>query len=160
MKDAHDHAIWTVVVVSHPVVTDHHHRHSLELVSVEAPVIEIVVVIAHAMHFQLLLVLSHQQVEELGAILWCPGESGGSGGPGGARGVSGGSRGTSGSSKKVNLGGDGELVSSLLVFGCNQSKLTSRVFLPEHNHCPLTRVKCGAEKVELGYRTNPHANWS
>ena len=37
-----------------------------------------------------------------------PGESGG---PGGAGGVSGG-RGTSGSSKKVNLGGDGELVSS------------------------------------------------
>ena len=24
----------------------------------------------------------------------------------------------------------------------------------------LTRVKCGAEKVELGCRTNPHANWS
>ena len=37
-----------------------------------------------------------------------PGESGG---PLVARGVSGGSRGTSGSSKKVNLGGDGELVS-------------------------------------------------
>ena len=68
-KDAVDHAIWTVVVVSHPVVTDHHHRHSLELVSVEAPVIEIVVVIAHAIHFQLLLILSHQQVEQLGAIL-------------------------------------------------------------------------------------------
>ena len=31
--------------------------------------IEIVVVIAHAIHFQLLLFLSHQQVEELGAIL-------------------------------------------------------------------------------------------
>ena len=65
-KDAHDHAIWTVVVVSHPVVTNHHHRHSLELVSVEAPAIEIVVVIAHAIHVQLLLVVSHQQVEELG----------------------------------------------------------------------------------------------
>ena len=32
--------------------------------------------------------------------------------------------------------------------------------LSEQNHCPLTRVKCGAEKVELGYKTNPHANWS
>ena len=54
-KDVLNHAIWTVAVVSHPVVTDHHHRHSLELVSVEAVVFEIVVVIAHAMHFQLLL---------------------------------------------------------------------------------------------------------
>ena len=68
-KDAHDHAIWTVAAVSHPVVTDHHHRHSLELVSVEAPVIEIVVVVAHAMHFQFLLFLSHQRLEELGANL-------------------------------------------------------------------------------------------
>ena len=42
---------------------------SLELVSVEAPVIEIVVVIAHVIHFQLLLFLSHQHVEELGAIM-------------------------------------------------------------------------------------------
>ena len=31
--------------------------------------IEIAVVIAHAVHFQLLLFLSHQKVEELGAIL-------------------------------------------------------------------------------------------
>ena len=42
-----------------------------------------------------------------------PGESGSpGGGPGGARGVSGRPRGTSGSSEKVNLGGDGGLVSS------------------------------------------------
>ena len=34
-----------------------------------APVIEIVVVIAHTIHFWLLLFLSHQHVEELGAIL-------------------------------------------------------------------------------------------
>ena len=34
-----------------------------------APVIEIVVMIAHAIHVQLLPSLSHQQVEELGAIL-------------------------------------------------------------------------------------------
>ena len=67
-KDAHDRATWTVAVVSHPAVTDQH-RHSLELVSSEAPVNEIAVVIAHAMHFRLLLCLSHQQVEELGAIL-------------------------------------------------------------------------------------------
>ena len=38
--------------------------------------------------------------------------------------------------------------------------LASRVFLPEHNRCPLTRIKCGAEKVELGHRTNTHATWS
>ena len=50
-------------------MTDHHHRHSLELVSVVAPVIENVAVIAHATHVQLFLFLSHQQVEELGAIL-------------------------------------------------------------------------------------------
>ena len=68
-KDVHDHAIWTVVFVSHPVVTDHYHRHSLEFDSVECPVLEIVVVIAHAVHFRVLLLLSHQLVEELGAIL-------------------------------------------------------------------------------------------
>ena len=62
-------ATWTFAVVSHPVVTDHHRHHSLELVSVEALVIEIVVVIAHGIHVQLLLFLFHQQVEELGAIL-------------------------------------------------------------------------------------------
>ena len=67
-KDVLDLLIWTVAVVPHPVVTDHHHRHPLELVSVEAPVIEIAVVIAHTIHFQLLLFLFHQQVEELGAI--------------------------------------------------------------------------------------------
>ena len=64
-EDVLDHVIWTVAAVSHPVVSDHHHHHSLELVSVEAPVIEIAVVI----HFRLLFFLSHQQVEELGAIL-------------------------------------------------------------------------------------------
>ena len=68
-EDVLDHAIWTVAVVSHPVVTDHHRHHSLELVSVEALVMEIAVVIAHAMHFPLLLFLSHQQVEKLGAIV-------------------------------------------------------------------------------------------
>ena len=46
------HAIWTSAVVSHPVMTDNHHRHSLELVSFEAPVIEIVVVIAHAISWE------------------------------------------------------------------------------------------------------------
>ena len=93
-------------------MTDHH-RHPLELVLAEAPAIEIVVVIAHAMHFQLLLFLSHQQVEELeGNPVGSPGEPGGPRGAGSAREVSGGSRGTAGSSRKVNLGGDGELVSS------------------------------------------------
>ena len=68
-KVAHDHAIWTIAVVSHRVLTDHHHCHSLELVSVETPVMEIVVVIAQAIRFHLLIFLSHQQVEELEAIL-------------------------------------------------------------------------------------------
>ena len=71
-KDVLDHAMWTVAVVSHPVVTGHHHRHSLELVSVEAPVIEIVVVIAHAIHFQLLLFFSHQQVQVNQAVQEAP----------------------------------------------------------------------------------------
>ena len=62
-KDAYDHAIWTVVVFSHPVVTHHHSRHSLELVSVEAPVIEIVVVIAHAIHF-LVVIQANLAVQE------------------------------------------------------------------------------------------------
>ena len=33
--------------------------------------------------------------------------------------------------------------------------LTSRVFLPEHNHCPLTRIKCGAEKNRIGLQDKP-----
>ena len=42
----------------------------MELVSVESPVIEIVVVIVHAIHFQLLFFLTTPtKVEELGAIL-------------------------------------------------------------------------------------------
>ena len=61
-KDVLDHAIWTVAVVPHPVVTGHHHGHSLELVLVKVLVTEIAVVIAHAVHFRLLLFLSHQQV--------------------------------------------------------------------------------------------------
>ena len=74
------HAIWTVAVVFQSVVAGHHHRHSLELVSVDALVIEIVVVIAHSVHFRLVLFLSHQQVEEMGAILVVvQGESGGPG---------------------------------------------------------------------------------
>ena len=30
-EDVLDHAIWTVAVVSHPEVADHHRHHSLEL---------------------------------------------------------------------------------------------------------------------------------
>ena len=30
---------------------------------------------------------------------------------------------------------------------CNQMELMSGIFLPEHNHCPLTRIKCGKEKL-------------
>ena len=69
-KDAHDQAIWTGVVVSHRVVTDQHlSSSSLDLVFVEVPAVKIVVVIAHAIHVQLLLFVSHQQEEELGPIL-------------------------------------------------------------------------------------------
>ena len=134
-KDAHDHAIWTVVVVSHPVVTDHHPRHSLELVSVEAPVIETVVVIAHAIHFQLLLFLSHQ-VEELEATLVVV---------------------------QADLAVQ-EVQEAPEVcqedqqehqYHQRRSKLTSRVFLPEHNHCPLTRAKCGAEESRIGLQDKP-----
>ena len=123
--------------------------------------------IAHAIDPPLLFSLQ-QQVEELeGNRGGNPGLSAGSCGSGqGPRGWSKGPRGfgrkgTSGSSKKVKIGGDGELVSSPpSISGVIRGGLTSRVFLPEYNHCPLTRVKCGAEKIELGYRTNPHANWS
>ena len=68
-EDVLHHAIWTVAVVSNPVVADHHRHHSWELELVEAPVMEIADVIAHAMHFRLSLLLSHQQVEKLEAIL-------------------------------------------------------------------------------------------
>ena len=139
---------------------------------------EIADVIAHAMHFRLLLFLPQQQVEELEAILVDVHEdlavqevqealdvlevvqevhmATDQEEHQGHR-----PRGTSESSKKVNLGGDGELVSSppslsvVISWG-----LPSRVFLPKHNHCPLTPSQCGAGKVELGYRTNPHANWA
>ena len=30
---------------------------------------------------------------------------------------------------------------------CNEWVLTARVFLPEHNHCPCTRVICETEKL-------------
>ena len=134
--------------IPHPVVTAHH-RHSLELVLVEVPVIEIAVVTAHAVHFLLLLYSSHQQAEELGILVVVQVNLAVQD----AHVESGGPRGTSGSSKKVNLGGHGELVLSPPFSGVTSPKLKSRVFLPEHNYCPLT------EKVELGYRTNPRANW-
>ena len=59
------HAILTVaIVVFQSVVAGHHHRHSLELVSVEALVIVIADAIAHAIDPPVLFFL-HQQVEEL-----------------------------------------------------------------------------------------------
>ena len=74
---------------------------------------EIADVIAHAMHFRLLLSLFLPPAGGgAGGHPGSPRESGGPGGPGGTGGVSGGPRGTTGSSKKMNLGGDGELVSS------------------------------------------------
>ena len=57
-EDVRDQAIWTVAVVSQPVVADYHRHHLWELDYVEAPVMEIADVIAHAMHFRLLLSLA------------------------------------------------------------------------------------------------------
>ena len=69
--------------------------------------------IAHAIHLQLLLFsLPPAGGGAEGNLGGSPGESGGPGGTGGAGGASRGSRRPSGSSKKVNLGGDGELVLS------------------------------------------------
>ena len=96
-KDAHDHAIWTVAVVSNPVVTDHHPRHSL--IGIGGRDRSRDTFSALALHFP----------SAGGGDGGNPGGSpGGSGVPGdsrGAGGVSGGSRGTS--SKNVNLGGGG-----------------------------------------------------
>ena len=64
----------------------------------------------------------------------------------------------SGSSKKVNLGGDGELViSSSFVFGCNQSKadvpsLPSTRTQPVSTHVGQNAVLI---QVKLGYGTSP-----
>ena len=100
---------------------------------------EIADVIAHAMHVRLLFSLPPAG----GRAGSHPGGSpGGSGGPGGGEGP----RGTSGSSKKVNLGGDGELVASPPSFP-GVISWGWRPESPEHNHCPLTRIKRGAEKV-------------
>ena len=77
--------------------------------------IEIADVIAHAMHFRYLLSLClfHSLPPAgVGAGSHPVGSPGGSGGPGDPGGGPGGPKGTSGSSMKVNLGGDGELVSS------------------------------------------------
>ena len=48
------------------------------------------------------------------------------------------------------------IISSFVV-KCNKLGVTSQMFLPECNHCPPTRVKCGTEKVEFSFRTNRHA---
>ena len=76
---------------------------------------EIADVIAHAMHFRLLLPLTlslSYPPAGGGAGSHRGGSPGGSGGPGCGDGPSG----TSGSSKKVKLGGNGEPVSSLPSF--------------------------------------------
>ena len=51
------------------------------------------------------------------------------------------------------------LISSFVLW-CGQLGLTSRIFFPEHKHCPHMRIKSDTEKSELGYRTNPHTDWS
>ena len=87
-----------------------------------------------------------------------PGGPGGPGRPGGGGGPQG-PKETSGSSKKVNFGGDGWLVSSPPFLGGTSWGWRPESSFSEHNRCPLTRLKCGAVKVELGYMTNPHSNW-
>ena len=59
--------------------------------------------------------------------------------------MSGGSRGTSGSSKKVDLGGDGELVSSLPSF----SGVISRSWRPESSSQNTTMVRSRGSKAVL-----------
>ena len=116
-------------------------------------------VTAHAMYFQVPLFLYHQQVDGAGGH---PG--GGPGGPGGTLGP-GGSRRSTWSKRNIRIIKEFwrrriiGIISSFIL-RCNQLQLTSHIFFPEHNNCPRARIKCGAEKVELGYRTNPHANWS
>ena len=89
---------------------------------------EIADVIAHKMHFRLLLSLfSHQHHRP---------------------------RRTSRSSKKVNLGGDGKLVSSPPMFSGVISWGDVTSLSSKRSHCPFTRIKCGDEKVELGCSTN------
>ena len=93
-----------------------HQHHSLELEQVEARVVEVAEVTAHAMYFRFSPSLNHQQVTELEAILVnvqadVVGQAG-PGGPGGGAwsgggGGSFGPKGTSESSKEVNFGGGG-----------------------------------------------------
>ena len=56
-------------VASLLAVADHHRHHSLDLEQVEARVVKIAEVAAHAMYFRFPLFLYHQQVMELEAIL-------------------------------------------------------------------------------------------
>ena len=91
-EDVRDQAIWTVAVVSQPVVADHHRHHLWELDYVEAPVMEIADVIAHAMHFSA-LALSRSPTSRWRSWGHPGGSTRGSGGPGDGDGP----RGTSGS---------------------------------------------------------------
>ena len=68
-----------------------------------------------------------------------------------------GPRRTTRSSKKIDPAGYGEQVSSLLF---SSVKVIAGVPNLQYNHCPVTRVKCGAEKFEVVYKTNSHTNWS
>ena len=148
-KDALDHAIWTVVVVSHLVVTDHRRRHSLELVSVEAPEIEIGS--GSLTRYVSALALPFSPAGGgAGGNPGGPGESGGPGGPGGAGGVS---RRTSGSSKKVNLGGDGDMVSSPPSFSGPESSQNTTIVYSRGSVAVLKKKANWATRHTL-------ANWS
>ena len=48
----------------------------------------------------------------------------------------------------------------LLRFRVQSVGLTSRNFLPEHNHCPLTRIKCGTETLNWATGQTLTPNWS
>ena len=97
-EDILSHAIWTIPVVSRPVVADHHRHHSLESEFAEVPFVQIADAITHAVYLRFSPSLHHQMAKELQAILAeiqeIHGGAGGSGdgGPCGPKGTSGSSK--------------------------------------------------------------------
>ena len=56
--------------------------------------------------------------------------------------------------RKYKLAEMDHLFYLLLRSQVSQLGLTSQTFYPEYNYCPRARIKCGTEKIELGYRTS------